>query len=84
MTPTAAVLADLNAELDAAGALNGLPIDDGDILVAALSFDVCLRADPACSMRTRATAVRAGHWPCEDREGVAHALDLAATMIEAR
>lgn len=84
MTPTDEVLADLNSELDAAGVFTGLPIDDGELLVAALSFDVCLRADPAGSMRTRASAVRAGRLPCEDRGGVARALDLAATLIESR
>lgn len=84
MTPTAKVLADLNFDLDSAGVFTGLPIDDGNLLVAALSFDVCLRADPARSMRARAAAVRAGRWPCEDRTGVADALELAATLIEAR
>jgi hypothetical protein len=83
MTHTDAVLANLNAELDAAGVFAGLPIDDGDLLVAALSFDVCLRGDPARSMRARAAAVRAGRWPCEDRAGVAQALDVAATVLEA-
>ncbi len=82
MTHTAAVLADLNAELDAAGVFTGLAADDAELLVATLSFDVCLRGDPAHSMRTRAAAVRAGEWPCADRAGVACALDLAATMIE--
>ena len=82
MTPTDAILAHLNSELDAAGVFTGLPIGDGDLLVAALSFDVCLRAEPARSMRTRASAVRAGQWPCEDRRGVARALDLAATVLD--
>lgn len=85
MTPTTyAVLADLSADLDAAGVFTDLPIDDGELLVAALSFDVCLRSDPARSMRTRASAVRAGRWPCEDRAGVAQALDTAATLLESR
>lgn len=84
MKRTNAILADLNVELDAAGVLTGLPIGDGDLLVAALSFDVCLRADPAGSMRARASAVRAGRWPCTDRVGVARALDIAAALIESR
>ncbi|WP_201408101.1 hypothetical protein P6281_17135 [Mycobacterium sp. 5-140-3-2] len=54
------------------------------MLVAALSFDACLRGIPAGSMRSRASAVRAGRWPCEDRAGVARALDIAATLIESR
>ena len=73
------------ADLDAAGVFAGLPVDDGGLLVAALSFDVCLRgADPAGSMRARATAVRAGRWPCENCAGVAQALDMAAALIESR
>ncbi|CAA0096156.1 Uncharacterised protein [Mycolicibacterium vanbaalenii] len=84
MTHTKAILADLNSELDAAGVFTGLPIGDGDLLVAALSFDVCIRADPAHSMRTRAAAARADQWPGEDGAGVARALDLAATLIESR
>lgn len=84
MTHTDAVLADLNADLDAAGVFTGLPIGDGDLLAAAPSFDVCLRADPGRSMRTRAAAVRAGRWPCEDRAGIARALDMAAALIESR
>ena len=80
MTTTDAILADL----DAAGVFAGLPVDDGDLLVAALSFDVCLRSDPARSMRSRASAVRAGRWPCADRAGVAQALDRAAALIESR
>lgn len=80
MTTTDAIL----AELDDEGVFTDLPIGDGELLVAALSFDVCLRSDPACSMRSRAAAVRAGRWPCADRVGVARALDLAATLIECR
>ncbi|MHA7652963.1 hypothetical protein ACX9NE_25300 [Mycobacterium sp. ML4] len=80
MTTTDAILADL----EAAGVFTGLPVDDGELLVAALSFDVCLRADPAGSMRARASTVRAGGWPCEDRAGVAQALDMAAALIESR
>jgi hypothetical protein len=83
MTRTDAVLADLHAELDAADVFTALPVDDCDLLVAALSFDVCLRSDPARSMRARASAVRAGGWPCADRAGVAQALDVAATVLEA-
>ncbi|CAM3094325.1 hypothetical protein BST27_03400 [Mycobacterium intermedium] len=82
MTTTDAVLADLSAELDAAGIFAGLPVGDGELLAAALSFDVCLRSDPARSMRTRASAVRAGRWPCIDPAGVAQALDVAAALIE--
>jgi hypothetical protein len=84
MTHTNAILADLNAELDAVGVFAGLPIDDGDLLVAALHYDVSLRSDPAGSMRARASAVRSGSWPCEDRAGVARAFDMAATLIESR
>ncbi|WP_131588724.1 hypothetical protein [Mycolicibacterium phlei] len=84
MTRTDSILADLSADLDAAGVFTGLPVDDGELLVAALSFDVCLRSDPARSMRARAAAVRAGRWPCGDRAGVARALDIAAAMIESR
>jgi hypothetical protein len=81
MTTTDALLADL----DAAGIFTALPIDDGELLVAALSFDFCFRrSDPARSMRSRASAVRAGQWPCEDRAGVAQAMETAATMIESR
>ncbi|BBX02277.1 hypothetical protein BST36_29160 [Mycolicibacterium moriokaense] len=80
MTHTDAIL----ANLDAAGVFSALPVDDGEFLVAALSFDVCLRGDPALSMRSRASAVRAGRWPCEDRAGVAQALDIAATLMESR
>ncbi|BBY10988.1 hypothetical protein [Mycobacterium marseillense] len=78
MTTTHAIL----AELDAAGVFAGLPVDDGELLVAALSFDVCLRGDPARSMRSRAAAVRAGRWPCVDRAGVAQALDVAANILD--
>jgi hypothetical protein len=80
MTRTDAIF----AELDAAGVFSALPVDDGDLLVAALSFDVCLRHDPAQSMLSRASAVRAGRWPCADRDGVARALDIAATLVESR
>ncbi|ULE32573.1 hypothetical protein [Mycobacterium sp. IDR2000157661] len=78
MTPTDAILADLDAD----GVLTGLPADDAELLVAALSYDVCLRSDPARSMRSRAAAVRAGRWPCEDRSGVAQALDAAAALLD--
>ncbi|WP_428339983.1 hypothetical protein [Mycobacterium sp.] len=78
MTTTHALLADL----DAAGVFTDLPMSDGELLVAALSFDFCFRrSDPARSMRSRASAVRAGRWPCEDRAGVAQALDLAASIV---
>ena len=80
MTTTDAVL----RGLDAAGVFTALPIDDGELLVAALSFDVCLRSNPAASMRSRASAVRAGRWPCQDCAGVAQALDMAAMLIESR
>lgn len=81
MTITHALLTDLAA----AGVFAELPIDDGELLVAALSFDVCLRNDdPARSMRSRASAVRAGRWPCEDQAGVARALEMAATLVESR
>lgn len=66
------------------GSIRRPAIDDGEMLVAALSFDACLRGIPAGSMRSRASAVRAGRWPCEDRAGVARALDIAATLIESR
>lgn len=80
MTTTDAVLADL----DAAGVFTALPIADGEFLVAAFSFDVCLRSNPAHSMRSRASAVRAGRWLCQDRAGVAEALDMAATLVESQ
>lgn len=77
-----AALQDLAGLLHAEGALAGLDWMDVRLVAGTVSFDVCTGADPGGSLRRRAAAVRGGRGPrCVDCAGVAHALDVAATVL---
>lgn len=78
-----AVLQDVAGALQVEGALAGLAWADAQLVAAAVSFDACTAADPIGSLRGRAAAVRAGRGPrCVDPAGIAHALDVAATVLD--
>lgn len=78
-----AVLQDLAGLLHAEGAFTGLAWVDARLVAAAVSFDVWTAADPAGSLRRRAAAVSAGRGPrCAEPAGIAHALDVAANVLE--
>lgn len=70
--------------LQVEGALAGLPWDDARLVAAAIAYDACTDNDPVGSLRSRAGSMRASYWNrhCANPEGIAQALDVAATVLE--
>lgn len=77
------ILQDYCGMLHAEGAFTGLSWADAKQVAAAVAFDACTRDDGAEVMRNRARNALAGadDMPWQDREGVARALNIAATVL---
>ncbi len=76
-------LHDFAGALHVDGALAGLAtIGDARIAAATITDAACASDDPVGTLRIRAAAVRAGCWDCADRQGLARALDGAATVLD--
>jgi hypothetical protein len=69
---------------DAEGALAGLVWADARLTAAAIAYDALTDDDPVGSLRIRAGSMRAGYWDrhCANPEGIAQALDVAATVLD--
>lgn len=57
-------------------------LGDARIAAAAITDAVCTAGDPVGALRIRAAAMRAGCWDCADPQGLAQALDAAATVLD--
>ncbi|HEV7853885.1 MAG TPA: amino acid aminotransferase [Mycobacterium sp.] len=77
-----AVLQDLAGALE--GAFVGLVWDDARLAAAAIAYDACTEGDAVGSLRIRSASMRAGYWDrhCANPEGIAQALDVAATVLD--
>jgi hypothetical protein len=77
------ILQDYCSVLDAEGAFAGLSWSDAKQIAAAVSFDVVTREDAADFILNRARNVLAGtdNMPWQNRELVARALNIAATVL---
>lgn len=78
-----ASLRHLTSTLQIEGALSGIAtLGDARIAAAAITDAACTASDPVGALRIRAAAVRAGCWACADQQGLAQALDGAATLLD--
>ncbi|MCV7005139.1 hypothetical protein [Mycobacterium gordonae] len=78
-----AVVRDLATALHVDGALSGLTTTGDARLAAASIAEAAVTADdPVGALRIRAAATRAGCWDCANPEGLALALDGAATVLD--
>jgi hypothetical protein len=78
-----AVLQDLAGALQIEGALAGLAtMADARLAAATIAEAACTADDPVGSLRIRAASMRAGCWGHHCSEGLAQALDAAATVLD--
>lgn len=78
-----ASLQHLASALHIEGALAGIAtFGDARIAAAAITEAACTSDDPVGALRIRAAAMRAGCWDCADSQGLAQALDAAATVLD--
>lgn len=79
-----AALQDLAGALQVEGAFAGLAWDDARLAAAAIAYDALTDDDPVGSLRIRCGSLRAGYWDghCAHPEGIATALDVAATVLD--
>ena len=78
-----AVLNDFAGALHIEGALAGLAtMADARLAAATIAEAVGTADDPVGALRIRAAATRAGCWDCTHPEGLASALDGAATVLD--
>lgn len=55
---------------------------DARVAAATITEAICTSDDPVGTLRIRAAAMRAGCWDCADPQGLAQALDEAATVVD--
>ncbi|OBJ58964.1 hypothetical protein [Mycobacterium asiaticum] len=78
-----AVVHDLATALHVEGALSGLTaMADAGLAAATIAEAACTADDAVAALRIRAAAARAGCWDCADPDGLAQALDAAATVLD--
>jgi hypothetical protein len=86
-TALRAVLQEFAGALQLEGALTGLAaMSDARLAAAMIVEAVCVADDPVFALRIRAASMRAGCWDdprCGDAEGLAQALDVAASVWDA-
>jgi hypothetical protein len=63
-------------------ALADLAWDDVRLAAATIVDAACTADDPVGALRIRAAAMRAGCWDCANPQGLAQALDRAATVLD--
>jgi hypothetical protein len=82
-TALAGALRDFAGALHVEGALAGLTAAaDARLAAATIAEAACTADDPVAALRIRAAAVRAGCWDCANPDGLAQALDGAATVLD--
>ncbi|RUP02131.1 MAG: amino acid aminotransferase [Mycobacterium sp.] len=82
-TALAGALRDFAGALHVEGALAGLSTAADARLAAATIAEAARTADdPVAALRIRAAAIRAGCWDCANPDGLAQALDGAATVLD--
>jgi hypothetical protein len=83
-----ASLQHLAGALQIEGALSGLAtVADARLAAATITEAACTADDPVGSLRIRAASMRAGCWDdprCANTEGLAQALDAAATVLDVK
>lgn len=55
---------------------------DARLAAATIAEAACTADDPVAALRIRAAAIRAGCWDCANPDGLAQALDRAATVLD--
>ncbi|TDL01548.1 amino acid aminotransferase [Mycobacterium paragordonae] len=77
-------LQDFAGALHVEGALAGLTTAaDARLAAATIAEAACTADDSVAALRIRAAAIRAGCWDCAHPDGLAQALDGAATVLDA-
>ena len=76
------MLRDFAGVLHVEGALSDLTAMADARVAAATIPEAACTADPVAALGIRAAAIRAGCWDCANPDGLAQALDGAATVLD--